>query len=295
MISVVGLVLLALPVKALAVRAASDAEVTEFRTAAREFEDITKCERAVSAQASDSCDWVPRPGYEPVISSARVSTLDESWATAFFEPMPRSPEAGTVVFRRYTEEAFTNGVRETRGIWRLLSIGTDCRPAELEFGMENGSAIHLMPDLAEAMGCPPIVPTKVRCLDKFRSSLLALERPRQCAVAGPADSLFAGWMNNRELTWRDWGDGEGATGLGVVRQVPRALMRRARRPLTTPAPVPAISPAVPLPPFSVRMEASEQVSCGTSYFYSHLHVSSAFGSFAVDLPTCPDLFFAPAP
>ena len=149
----------------------------------------------------------------------------------------------------------------------------------------------MIPDLALALGCTPMIPTKVRCLDEFRTSLLALGEPRNCAVAGPKGSAFPGWMNIRELRWHQWGDEQGAWALGVVKGPPKNLGHRARSGRTS---AETISQAVPLPPISVRLFASERVSCGTSYFYAKLRVISPFGRFEVVLPTCPDQFFAPA-
>ena len=168
--------------------------------------------------------------------------------------------------------------------------GNGCELAERSFGSSHGTQIRLMPDLVAAMGCTPLIPTKVRCLDKFRTSLLALEKPRQCAVTGPKNSPFHGWMNIRELRWHRWGDENRAWARGVIRGVP-ARLKRGR--LSAPATIPGVSATAPRWPPAVRLVASGRVSCGTSYFYARLHVVSQFGRFAVRVPTCPDQFFAP--
>ena len=285
--------LLAVPAAASATRPATDQEIAEFRAAAREVENITRCGTLVRARASGSCQWVPRPDYEPAITEARVSTLDETWATALLAPAPRTTEAATVVFREEFQQAINNGIPETRGVWHMVISGNGCELAERSFGANHGTQVRLMPDLVVAMGCTPLIPTRVRCLDKFRTSLLALEKPRQCAVAGPADSLFPGWMNIRELRWHRWGDEPKAWGLGVIRELPAQFVERTQRKLSAQISGPAIAPAIPLPPISVQLVASERASCGTAYFYSRLRVSSLFGRFEVTLPTCPDTFFTP--
>jgi len=272
-------VLLALPGVAGATRPASEQEISDFKAAARVVEAITECAHPLLATASGNCEWVPREGYEPLVSDARVSTLDASWATAYLTPAPRTTEAETVIFRKEVGS----------GIWRMGVGGNGCELTQRSFGANHGTEIRLAPDLASAMGCTPQIPTKVRCVDKFRTWLLALEMPQQCAVAGPADSLI-GWMNIRELHWRQWGDDQGASALGVLKGVPSRLLRKR---LSTHGSQPGISDAVPLPPFTVRLMGSERVSCGTSYFYARLRVVSAFGRFGVTLPTCPDQFFAP--
>src|SRR5262249_18553712 len=139
----------------------------------------------------------------------------------------------------------------------------------------------------------PVIPTKVRCLDRYHNWLLSLEEPLQCLVATPADSPFPGWMNIRELRWHRWGAAEGAWARGVVKDLPPRLLRATERSLSAPMSGPAISRAIALPPITVEMRASEMVSCGTAYFYSRLRVSSPLGRFGVPLPTCPDQFFAP--
>ena len=79
-----AVVLLSVPAAASATRPATEQEVAEFRTAARKVEEITTCGVVVrGAVSSASCQWVPRADYEPVITEARVSTLEETWATAF--------------------------------------------------------------------------------------------------------------------------------------------------------------------------------------------------------------------
>jgi hypothetical protein len=169
----------------------------------------------------------------------------------------------------------------------MLTSGNGCELAERSFGASHGTQIRLMPDLVVAMGCTPLIPTKVRCLDKLRTSLLALERPQQCAVAAPRGFPFHGWMNIRELRWHRWGNKDRAWALGVIRGVP-ARLRRGRS--SSPKTIPGVrTPGRPPP---VRLVASGRVSCGTSYFYSRLHVAGKFGRFAVTLPTCPDQFFA---
>jgi hypothetical protein len=94
--SILAVGLLSTPGIAKATRPATEREISEFRDAARKVEDITTCAVAVSrsgAGSSDSCQWVPRPDYEPVITEARVSTIDETWATAYLAPAPRTVEA----------------------------------------------------------------------------------------------------------------------------------------------------------------------------------------------------------
>jgi hypothetical protein len=282
--------LLLLPETASATRPATDQEIGAFKTAAREVEDITTCAVPLRATVSTSCSWVPRADYEPAITNALVSTLDETWATAYLDPAPRTTEAATAIFRRETLQAISDGVPGTRDVWHLMTSGNGCGLSQQVFGASHGTEIRLMPDLALAMGCVPLIPTKVRCLDRPRTSLLALEKPRQCAVAGPRDSPFSGWMNIRELRWHRWGDEGKAWALGVIRELPVGLVGQ-RSAVSTPGP--AVSPAVPLAPISVRLVASERVSCGTSYFYAKLRVASPFGQFEVTLPTCPDQFFAP--
>lgn len=254
------------------------------------MENITKCAVARRATASDSCQWVPRPDYEPGVTEARISTLDETWATAFLSPAPRTTEAATVVLRQELQQAFNNGIPETRGVWHMLTSGNGCELAERPFGVSHGTQIRLMPDLVVAMGCTPLIPSKVRCLDKFRTSLLALERPQQCAVAAPKGSPFHGWMNIRELRWHRWGNKDRAWALGVIRGVP-ARLRQGR--FSPPKTIPGVSTTAPGWPPPVHLVASGRVSCGTSYFYSRLHVVSKFGRFAVTLATCPDQFFVP--
>ena len=254
------------------------------------MENITHCAVLLRASASDSCQWAPRPDYEPVVTEARISTLDETWATAFLSPAPRTTEAATVVFREEFQQAINNGIPETRGVWHMLTSGNGCELAERSFGGSHGTQIRLMPDLVVAMGCTPLIPTKVRCLDKLRTSLLALEKPRQCAVAAPESSPFHGWMNIRELRWHRWGNEDRAWALGVIREIP-ARLKRGR--FSTPATIPGVPATAPRWPPPVRLVASGRVSCGTSYFYSRVHVVSRFGHFGVTLPTCPDEFFAP--
>lgn len=266
-----AVVLLSVPAAASATRPATEQEVAEFRTAARKVEEITTCGVVVrGAVSSASCQWVPRADYEPVITEARVSTLEETWATAFLAPAPRTTEDATAVFR------------EEGGTWYMLTSGNGCEPAENVPG--------LMPDLVVAIGCTPQIPTKVRCLDKFRTSLLALEKPRQCAVAAPQSSPFHGWMNIRELRWHEWGNEDRAWALGVIRGIPPRL-RRAR--LSAPVTIPGVSATAPEWPPPVRLVTTGRVSCGTAYFYSSLQVVSQFGRFAMTLPTCPDQFFVP--
>ncbi|HKB50407.1 MAG TPA: hypothetical protein VKC63_03140 [Solirubrobacterales bacterium] len=289
--SIIAVAFLSAPGTASATRPATEQEIAEFRTAARTVENITHCAVLVRASASDSCQWVPRPDYEPVITEARISTLDETWATAFLSPAPRTTEAATVVFRQELQQAFNNGIPETRGVWHMLTSGNGCELlAERSFGESHGTQIRLMPDLVAAMGCTPLIPTKVRCLDELRTSFLALERPHQCAVAAPKGFPFHGWMNNRELRWHRWGNEDRAWALGVTRGVP-ARLRRGR--FSSTKTIRGVSTTTPEWPPPVRLVASGRVSCGTSYFYSRLHVISNFGRFAVTLPTCPDQFFAP--
>jgi hypothetical protein len=281
-------VLLVLPAMAGAVRSASDQEISEFKAAARVVENARCMSALLRAGASSSC-LPPRENYEPLITEARVSTIDETWATAYVAPAPHSSEAATAVFRKETQQAIVNGVPEARGVWLMVVSGDGCDLGQ-ELGMSHGTVISLMPDLVLARGCTPVIPTKVRCLDKFRTSLLALEKPMNCAVAGPENSLFPDWMNIRELRWHRWGNEEKAWGLGVIRELPGQLAQKMLSASTSGS---AISPAVPLAPIRVRLVTSEKVSCGTADFYSRLRVISPFGQFEVTLPTCPDQFFAP--
>lgn len=285
-LSVVALLLM--PEMASAARPATDQEIAEFRTSAKAVENAP-CAVALRATSSDICP-APRADYEPTITEARVSTIDETWATAHLAPVPKSTKSATAIFRREAQQSLTNGVPESLYHWYMITWGTGCEPAERAFGANHGVGVYLVPDLVLAMGCTVQVPTKVRCLDKFRTSLLALVEPRQCAVAGPSGSPFAGWMNIRDLRWHRWGATRKAWALGVIRQVPQRLMRGR---FSTPTSQPGIGAAVPLAPLSVRLVASGRVSCGTSYFYSKLRVVSPFGRFAVALPTCPDQFFSP--
>ena len=254
------------------------------------MENITHCAEALRAAASSACQWVPRADYEPVITEARVSTLDETWATTFLAPAPRTTEVATVVFKEELQQAINNGIPETRGVWHMLTSGSGCELTERSFGASHGTQIRLMPDLVVAMGCTPLIPTKVRCLDKLRTSVLALEKPRQCAVAARKSSPSHGWMNIRELRWHRWGNEDRAWALGVIRGIP-ARLKRGR--FSAPSTIPGVSATAPRWPPPVRLVASGRVSCGTSYFYSRLHVVSQFGRFTVALPTCPDKFFAP--
>ena len=287
-IAIAAVAPLVVPGVASAIRPATDQEIAEFKAAARVVENAT-CAVALRAAASSLCPPA-REGYEPLVTEARVSTLDETWATARLAPAPHSTEAATAVFRKEPRQAVVNGIPEARGLWLVAASGNSCELGQ-NMGVSHGTVISLMPDLVLARGCTPVIPTKVRCLDKFRTSLLALEEPRQCAVAGPEDSLFPGWMNIRELRWQQWGGEEKAWALGVIRELPAPLPQRE---LLAPTRGETISSGVPLAPISVRLIASERVSCGTAYFYSMLRVVSPFGRFTVTLPTCPDQFFAPS-
>ncbi len=287
----VGGGLLALPTAAHATRAATEQEMAAFRNAlvSNEKEEIG-CAVALRGGAAASslgpCVENGRPDYAPQVSEGRVSTLDETWATAYVTPVPHlGDSAATMVFRKLAEAVINEGVPETRIVWRIAGAGEGC-----DLGA-NWSP-RLMPDLVASMGCTPVIPTKVRCLDKFRRSLLALDEPRQCAVSGPPGSSFAGWMNIRELRWRNWGDDGPARAIGVLRQVPPRLLRDG---LATRRTSPSLASAEPLAPISVRLVASGLTSCGTAFYYSTLRVKSAFGRFAISLPTCPDVFFAPNP
>jgi len=283
-----AIVLLGAPDAASATRPATEQEIGEFRRSAQEIENITTCGQPLGSAVASSCQWTPRTDYEPFISEARVSTVDETWATAYLAPAPRTVEAATVIFRR---EVRPEG---TVDVWRLAVIGNGCGLAERSFGGSPGAEIHLAPDLALALGCTPVIATKVRCLDKLRTSLLALGRPRQCAVSPPERALlraFGGWMNIRELRWHAWGDEDRAWAEGVIAGVPARL--RKDRPSAKPSSRKNAHAKVAWPP-AVRVVASGRVSCGTSYFYSRLRVVSPFGRFTVKLSTCPDQFFAPA-
>lgn len=287
----VALVSLTLPSIAEATRSATDQEITQFRTSVKEIENVTTCAHLLRATTSDGCSWVPRPDYEPTISNALVSTMDETWATAYVAPAPRTTESETVVFRKEQQQVITDGVPETHDVWRMNIAGNGCELGERTFGVSGGTAIHLPPDLALAMGCTPVVAVKVRCLDRTRTFLLALEEPRQCAVAGPESSPFPGWMNIRELHWHQWGDEKKAWALGVIRELPAGLIHKRN---STPVAGPSVGSSVPLAPISVRLVAFGRVSCGTADFYSGLRVTSPFGHFELALPTCPDQFFAPS-
>jgi hypothetical protein len=175
----------------------------------------------------------------------------------------------------------------------MATSGNGCGPAEQSFGGSHGTDIYLVPDLAQALGCVPTIPTKVRCLDAFRTSMLALGMPRQCAISPPKRSpfgAFGGWMNIRELRWHGWGDERRAWAKGVIVGVP-ARLRHNQLPIRQSS-LRTDNGTRSWPP-AVRIVASGRVSCGTSYFYSKLHVISQFGRFAVTLPTCPDQFYAP--
>jgi hypothetical protein len=111
-------------------------------------------------------------------------------------------------------------------------------------------------------------------------------------VSAPPGSGLAGWMNIRELKWHDWGNEGSAWALGILRQVPPRLLRRNHAAAQA---SPAVGVAAPLAPVSVRLVASELVSCGTSFFYSRLRVISPIVRFSIALPTCPDVFYAPNP
>jgi hypothetical protein len=276
--------LLALPAVAAAVRPATEQEVAEFTKAAEKFEHMEiACATpdAARATASDeSCIPPPRPDYRPVVTEARVSTLDESQALAFVAPVPRTaPESATVIFHR-----------DATG-WLVGAHGNDCSLGERVDRYEHGTGSGLVRDLVESMGCTPRIPTKVRCLDNIRTSLLALEEPRQCAVSGPRDSPFPGWMNIREVRWRNWGSPQRAVGKGVIYQLPAGLLNAS----DTNGAGPGLSRASVAGHPAVRLIATGLVDCGTSYFYSHLRVVSPFTRFSLTLPTCPDVFFGPGP
>ncbi len=290
--SIFAATLLSAPGTAVAIRPATEQEVAQFRTAAREAEDTTTCSELERGPASSySCKWVPRTDYEPLITEARVSTLDETWATAFLAPAPRTTEAATAVFREEFQQVNNGGIPEARGVWHMFTSGSGCELAERAFGESGGTEIHLIPDLAVAMGCTPLIPTKVRCLDNFRTSLLALDKPLQCAVNPPKGSPFHGWMNIRGLHWHEWGNEDRAWALGVIRGIPPRLRRSRPSSSKTIRGRPTTTLGSPPP---VRLVVSGRVSCGTSYFYSRLGVVSQFGHFEVTLPTCPDQFFVPS-
>jgi hypothetical protein len=281
----VTLALLGMPATAGAIRPATEKEIAEFRSALTVVERAD-CGVALAAGANgggSGCKTAPRPDYEPLISEARVSTIDESWATAYVDPLPKSEEAGTAIFRA------------EGGRWYAGKFGNGCTLGQ-ELGMEHRTVTTLMPDLVTAMGCTPMLTTRVRCLDVLRTSLLALEEPAQCAVSPPAGTPLAGWMNIRELRWRHWGDEGSAWALGVLKGIPGRLLRGGRRqPGRAESGVASLSPAKPVDLQKVRLVASGRVSCETSYFYSRLRVVSAFGRFTLSLPTCPDVFFGPGP
>ena len=270
-----------------AIRPATDQEILEFKTVARVVEN-SRCVSLQTALESSSCP-LSRSDYDPAITEARVSTLDETWATAQITPAPHSTEGATAVFRKDAQQGVVDRVSGARSLWLMVESGNDCELGQ-NLGMNHGTVIRLMPDLVQARGCTPTIPSKVRCLDKFRTWLLALEKPRNCAVAGPEDSLFPGWMNIRDLRWHRWGDERKVWALGVIRELPARFTQRDTSAATS---GPAISSGVPLPPITVRLMAAGKVSCGTAYFYSRLRVSSVFGRFEVALPTCPDQFFVP--
>lgn len=277
--------LFAFPAGAAAVRPATEQEVAEFTQAAERYEHMEiGCGTPVrlKARASDeSCVPPPRPGYKPVLTEARVSTLDESWALAFVSPVPRTtPESATVIFHR-----------DWSG-WLVGAHGNDCSLGERFGGYEHGVEVRLARDLVESMGCTPRIPTKIRCLDVRRASLLALPEPRQCAVSAPQSSPFAGWMNIREVRWRNWGSNRKAIGLGVIRQLPAGLLRP---PDGSSGTGPALSRASVAGAPTVRLIAGGMVDCGTSYFYTRLRVVSPFARFSLTLPACPDVFFGPGP
>jgi hypothetical protein len=265
--------LCAAPGVARAVRPATDQEIAEFKAVTQEAER--------SGCIGEPC--VPtRVGYEPIIAEARVSTINEDWATAHIAPLPHLYEEATVVFLRHWEPVVFEGVTVgARGIWSMVASGNDCGVGQ---NVHQGRA-RLMPDLEAAMGCVPVYPSRVRCLAKSSPLLFALEKPQNCGVAGPEDSPFPGWMNVRELKWHGWGTGS-AWGLGVLRELPAGLLRR-----TSPTSSPAVASAVPLTPITVRLVASEMVSCVTAYYYSRLRVTSPFGHFELSLRTCPDEFY----
>lgn len=276
--------LLVFPAAAAAARPATEQEVAELTQAAERYEHMEiACATPVAAKAiasDESCVPPPRSDYKPVITDARISTLDESWALAFVSPVPRAaPESATVIF-----------FRESSG-WLVGAHGNDCTLGERVGRSDHGTEMGLARDLIESMGCTPRVPTKIRCLDIRRTSLLALEEPRQCAVSGPPDSPFPGWMNIREVRWRSWGNEQRAVGLGVIRQLPAGLLRPPGAAGAGPELSPASVAGIP----TVRLIASGMVDCGSSYFYSRLRVVSPFTRFNLMLPTCPDVFFGPGP
>lgn len=278
-------VVLVLPAPAAAVRPATEQELAEFTQAAERLEHMEiACARPLAgkARASDeSCVPPPRADYRPVVSEARVSTFDENWALAFVSPVPRAaPESATVIF-----------FRDWSG-WLVGAHGNDCSLSQQIGRYEHGVELGLVRDLVESMGCTPRIPTKIRCLDIRRASLLALAEPRQCAVSAPRDSPFPGWMNIREVRWRNWGSPQKAVGLGVIRELPSGLIGH---PGVSEVPGPGLSRASVAGHPTVRLIATGMVDCGTSYFYSHLRVLSPFTRFSLTLPTCPDVFFGPGP
>ena len=114
-VAVVGL--LALPAAAAATRPATEQEISEFRAAAKAAENAT-CAVA-EALTSSSCP-PPRPDYEPLITEARVSTIEETWATAYIMPAPRLTEGATALFRKETP------VEGDRSVWHITATGSGC-------------------------------------------------------------------------------------------------------------------------------------------------------------------------
>jgi hypothetical protein len=81
-----------------ATRPATEQEITEFRTAAQ-LAEHGRCLTLELAAASGSC-LPSRSDYEPVVTEERVSTMDETWATAYVAPALHLAEAATVVLRK---------------------------------------------------------------------------------------------------------------------------------------------------------------------------------------------------
>jgi hypothetical protein len=157
----VGAALLALPSAAAATRAATEEEMAAFHDALLKSEtEEVACVVLVTGGAAPSslgpCEEKGRPDYAPTVSDGRVSTLDETWATAYVHPVPHFGEsAATMVFRKIAESVFNGGVPETRIVWRPLGSGDGC-------DLGRGWSPALMPDLVLSMGCRPAIPTKVR-------------------------------------------------------------------------------------------------------------------------------------
>jgi hypothetical protein len=56
--------------------------------------------------------------------------LDETWATAFLVPAPRTSEAATAVFREEFQEVNNGGISEALGVWHMSTSGNGCELAE---------------------------------------------------------------------------------------------------------------------------------------------------------------------